>query len=231
MTLTEIRQIAKGRYGLARTATEDALFTDTVLTDLVNEAHRWLAREAWLYYESDRTETLVNAQRRYALDSDVIRLDPATVRINFGGSYAVLAHRLQGSLMQQYGALESTADGTPVAFFLAGGELTNDEGTVVTLYPAPNGAGTLLYAAWVYPAALANDSDRPPFQASEHDRLIPAVCWKMAELDRSRGRAEAPVEYWAQMAVQAKDELLRAQRDGGYPVPRGRVRGFGGNPE
>lgn len=207
MQLSEIRQVVKGRYGLDRSTTADALFTDAVLNDLINEAHRTLARKAWLYKDTDRNETLVGGTKRYALDTDVIRIDPTTMRIVVSGTYTTLLHRNEGSLRFDAGPLESVSSGTPAYWWWEQGELTNDEQVVVQLHPTPSAAGTLYYSAWVYPADLSADADRPKFSALEHDRLVPVTCWKMAEVERSRGRDDAPVEYWAQAAAQAIDEL------------------------
>lgn len=70
----------------------------------------------------------------------------------------------------------------------------------------------LIYGAWVYPATLSADSDRPPLPVSEHDRLIPAICWGMAQLDRTRGRADAPVEMWEKAAYAEAMELFEIHR-------------------
>jgi len=78
----------------------------------------------------------------------------------------------------------------------------------------------LIYGAWVYPAELTADSDRPALDASEHDRLIPAICWGMAELDRSRGRQDAPVEYWQGQAADKALELFETIRRGTREAPR-----------
>jgi len=78
----------------------------------------------------------------------------------------------------------------------------------------------LIYGAWVYPSELSADTDRPPLDASEHDRLIPAICWGMAELDRSRGRQDAPVEYWQGQAADKALELFETIRRGTREAPR-----------
>ena len=209
---TTLRQVVKGRYGLDRSTTADALFTDTILGDLINEAHRWLAREAWLYYEMDRTETLVNGTKRYALDTDVIRVDPTTIRQVVGGTYSTLLPRNEAALRYDVGPLESVSTGTATGFWLNQGELTNDETVVISLHPTPNAAGTLLYSAWVYPADLSADGDRPKLQASEHDRLVIVTCWKMSEVELSRGRENAPVAYWQPLAQRAAAELAATRK-------------------
>lgn len=78
----------------------------------------------------------------------------------------------------------------------------------------------LVYGAWVYPPELSADTDRPALDASEHDRLIPAICWGMAELERSRGRQDAPVEYWQAQAADKALELFEVIRRGTREAPR-----------
>jgi hypothetical protein len=78
----------------------------------------------------------------------------------------------------------------------------------------------LIYGAWVYPSELIADSDRPALDSSEHDRLIPAICWGMAELERSRGRGDAPVEYWQAQAADKALELFEVIRRGTREAPR-----------
>lgn len=78
----------------------------------------------------------------------------------------------------------------------------------------------LIYGAWVYPPELTGDTDRPALDASEHDRLIPAICWGMAELERSRGRGESPVEYWQAQAADKALELFEIIRRGTREAPR-----------
>jgi hypothetical protein len=78
----------------------------------------------------------------------------------------------------------------------------------------------LIYGAWHYPADLSADTDRPALDTSEHDRLIPAICWGMAELERSRGRGDAPVEYWQAQAADKALELFEIIRRGTREAPR-----------
>lgn len=72
----------------------------------------------------------------------------------------------------------------------------------------------LIYGAWLYPATLSADSDRPPLPVSEHDRLIPAICWGMAQLDKSRGRSDAGelAAMWEKMAYAEAMELFEIHR-------------------
>lgn len=78
----------------------------------------------------------------------------------------------------------------------------------------------LIYGAWHYPVDLEADDDRPALDASEHDRLIPAICWGMAELEQSRGRADAPVAYWQAQAQDKALELFEIIRRGTREAPR-----------
>src|SRR5687768_13185899 len=101
MDLATLRSIAKGRYGLERGSSEDALFTNPVLNDIINEKHRWFASVALCYYEHSKSELLVIDQTAYPADADVIEIDTKTVRLLYGAAtYTLLPLRLYSSLVQ-----------------------------------------------------------------------------------------------------------------------------------
>lgn len=228
MDLSMLRQVAKGRYGLDRSTGEDSLFTNPVLNDLINEKHRWFASVALCYYKHNFSTALVSGQSGYAGDPSVIEIDPKTVRVQSAtNTYAPLPLRLYSSLVSEWGALEGKATGLPTCFWMrAGGSGdTNDQSRVIEVYPVPGASQVgasfkLWYGGWHYPVDLAADTDRPLLPAHEHDRLIPAICWGMAELERSRGRGDAPVEYWQAQAQDKALELFEIIRRGTREAPR-----------
>lgn len=194
MDLTTLRQVAKGQYGLEKSATADALFTDSVLTDMVNAAHMEFAAVTRCYYAETLTFNTVIGQVSYALSPAVIEVDLATVRANLG-PYKKLAYKLRRSLVEANGPPETWVNGSPTNFFVRPGAAAG-QAKMMDLYPPPLNIVAVNYDAWVYPAVLTADGDTPVLEASEHYRLIPWVCWKMACLEASRGRADAPVALW-----------------------------------
>jgi hypothetical protein len=140
MDLTTLIQTAKGQYGLAREATEDGLFTDAVMMDAVNGAHKEFAAVARCYYGS-LAGTLAVGQTTYALDATVIEPDIYTFRSRAGaaGAWTVLTFRQKRTLVKDHGAPEGWASGSPTHFFLNPGN-TAGNAKLVNVYPLPSAA-------------------------------------------------------------------------------------------
>lgn len=222
MTLANIRQLARGRYGLEYSASEDQLFSNTFLDKIVNEKHHWFAGVTECYYDpsvslSNQAAPSVNVPAVYSLGVNVIRADERTFqyKTNAGAAstWVRLPHRHHYSLLEQHGPFEVLAQGTPTGFYLHAGA-TDGAGRRVTLVPSPSAAFDLKFSAWVYPGEMTSDSDQPELQDAEVYRLIPAICWGMAEFEASRGRPDAPVAMWLDRAMQEAIELQRIIRHG-----------------
>jgi len=137
VNLTTLIQTAKGQYGLAREATEDGLFTDAVMKDAVNGAHKEFAAVARCYYATLATE-LVAAQVAYALDPTVVEPDIYTIRSRAGnaGDWTMLTFKQKRTLNKDHGAPESWVAGAPSHFFLSPGS-TAGSAKLVSVYPPP----------------------------------------------------------------------------------------------
>lgn len=227
MQLQDVRQIARGQYGLEYSTSEDLLYTNPLLDAQINAAYSWLVGVARPLYNADLTVSITvpgaGVRAVYTLDPKVIEPDlPTFWTFNAVGSvYKALAHRYYRSCMVSYaGPNEAVTAGTPTAYSLDGGN-ANAALKKVTLWPRPVAALTLHYGAWVYPAKLVNDTDVLEMEDADVYRLIPAVCWKMAEFDLSRGRGDAPAGVWADRAWKEAMEFQRLMRFGVREAPRG----------
>lgn len=214
MTLAQLRLHALGRFGLHGWEGEHGVLNWPVTRRAINDAHRWFAARTLCYYDANRSESVSAGTARYALDSDVIRVDPATLRISVSGSYTQLVPRLRSSLLVQYGALEGVAGGTPQYVVLEAGGETNDETAVVQLVPTPNATATLYYGGWIYPAELA-ETDRPLLPEAEQARLLTAICWRFAELLEGAGQESGAADWLAKAEREAEEFYLLLHGGGG----------------
>src|SRR4051794_33396793 len=135
MDLTTIRQTAKGAYGLDKSATADALFTDSVLTDLVNAAHMDFAAMVRCYW-STFTTNLTSGTNLYALDPTVIELDIYTVRANLTPWTQLKLKQLK-ELINANGPPEAWTSAPPASFHMHPGAVAG-QAKVIELYPIPN---------------------------------------------------------------------------------------------
>jgi hypothetical protein len=214
MTLADVRQLARGLYGLEYSTTEDQLYQNPFLNKLVNKAHHWFAGVTRCYYDDAQAITLIATQQSYALANTVIEPDIRTFRVLISTTYTRLKCRYFHSLLEQYGALESVAAvATPTDFYIRAGT-ANAAVKKIEIVPKPSGIGTVYFGAWIYPAELSADSDTLPLADPDIYRLVSAICWQMAEFDASRGRPDAPVALWAQRAMAEAIELQRIIRHG-----------------
>jgi hypothetical protein len=214
MQLSEILNVARGRYGLDRFGDEDPLLNDVILTDLANEKHRWLAAET-LCYRATKTHDLpvmANGLSTVGLDCLVIQpVEPMNVRVNYDGAWQRLEHCEQEELIRCHGPLENEPAGTPRYYYhRLGTSLDNQR--IIEVFPgvAAQVDGGFKIDCYVYPSLMSADTATPAISPAEHTRLIPAICWGMAEVQFSRGQASAAlVSYWEAQARQAAAELKR----------------------
>lgn len=237
MDLTTLIQTSKGLYGLEKTATQDGLFTDSVMTDMVNLAHQSFASVARPYYKTLRT-TLplgttatednpdVTGTSVVTLDPTVIEVDVYSVRVGTSGlaSWRGLPFKPMKEILKAAtdGAIENTPlNSTPTHFFLRPGAADN-AGRVLEIYPGLSAQVTngVKYNAWVYPPDLGLPTDKPELQPAEHYRLLPWICWQMALLERSRGRDNAPVAEWYAVAMDVAVELYNILWRSHQGIPR-----------
>lgn len=236
MDLTTLRQTAKGFYGLEKTATQDGLFTDSVMTDMTNLGHHHFAAIARPYYKTLITNlplgTTASSSSQAATGTSVVTLDTTVIEVDIfsvriapsavtawvGMPFKPMKEIMKGAANN---ALENTALGTPTHFFLRPGA-ADAAGRILELYPGASGAisNGCKYNAWVYPADMTGDSDVPELQPAEHYRILPWVCWQMALLERSRGRPDAPVGEWYGVAMDVATELFNILWRSHQGIPR-----------
>lgn len=205
MDLQTARTRVKGRYGLEAVSTSDAFFTNTILTDAINEGHRWLAREVPLYY-AERSSNVTSGSRSVTVATDVIRIDRDMVRISVNGVWSMLPYLDLRELTRRYGPRENLDAATPCAFTLLSADDTPAASRLaLELIPPPNFTGSNLvkYGAYVLPDDYDDDADvvLDPF-----DPLLYAACWKLAEMELARGDRTAPVGYFERRAREEADD-------------------------
>lgn len=200
-----MRRQLRARYGLEWGTTADATLADAFLTDCLNEAHYWLAAQAETYFNPAVSVTLISGQSAYALGVTVIRADERTFRYTLASTYTALQRREYASLIQQYGPLENVASGTPLYFHLHAGA-ADAEGRKVSVVPAPSSGGTMKFGAWLYPAALASNSDVPELQTAEHGRIVTVALSYLARFEAARGQNVNVAQYEAD-ALRCAQEL------------------------
>lgn len=220
MKLPEIRNKALTRYGIRGAGAEDPLWGYPLLTDLTNEAYRWLIRRTKALREL-KTASLTASQAYVALGPTVFEFHPQTVRVQVSGEWRLLVHRPEELLVREYGPPETWSTGDPLYYY---SDTANTAGEHRRLYlyppPASDGANGLRYDAWVYPEPLVREEDAPVLPEAEHDYLLPAVCWRMALTEQGRGRQDAPVASWLSLAEQGANDLKSLLNQLRQPGPR-----------
>jgi hypothetical protein len=216
-------------------ATEDDLFKDAVMLDALNGAHKAFAALARPYM-AEITVNLAASTVMVALPDTVIEVDQSSVRVRAGtgaldtsGAWTRLTFKQRRSLIGENGAPEAwTALATaPTNFFVMPGA-TNDAIRKIGVYPpattgflgSPVGTNNLRMDAWVYPSDLALADASLPLSDHEQWRLVPWICKQMAQLERSRGRPDAPVEMWERDADKVALELRDIIRRGMEEIQR-----------
>jgi hypothetical protein len=223
-TLVALRRRALQRYGILGSGAEDRKWTNPVMADAINEAHRWLAKESRLYWD-ERQANVVAGTSSIALGTDVFEVENDTLRIQNSGTWQPLRFVALKELQQRCGPLDEVAAADPWAYYLRTGD-TSGAHVILKLFPKPQtsvSAG-LRYACFIAPPDLEDDDDEPAMQAAWQDYLLPVTCWKMAELEMAQGRPDAPIGYWLPRAEKAAEELKSLVTRLRNPGPR-RVRG------
>lgn len=224
MTLAQLRAQAQMRFGEVPWEEESRSLSVPLIHNAINDAHRWFAARTLCYYDNDRSEAVTSSSARYALDSDVIKIDPAAVRILNTATYTAPIPRTLASLTVEYGALEAaTGVATPTYYVTEMGGEANDVPVAIRLVPISTGNLTLLYGCWYYPAEMTAETDRPQLPEAEHHRLLAPICWKLAEALNGAGVA-ADVAMWAAHAEREAGEFSGLLHGGGARAPRTRGR-------
>lgn len=232
MQLSVMRQTVKGFYGAERSTTADGLFTDAILNDVLNRGHHWFAERSRCYYAEFTTNLPLGTTGAsgpgtsvVTLDTTLIELDLETVEFAAAGlaTWTGIPFKPKKELRNAQAArsLRNVSLGTPTNFFIRPGAADN-AGRVLELHPGANAAVTngFKYSGWVYPPDMSADADVPELQPAEHWKILAAGCWQLALLERSRGRQDAPVTEWYNVANYEALTLRETLWRGHQGVPR-----------
>jgi hypothetical protein len=214
MQLSDFLKTIKGRYGREYSTDEDALFTDDLLTQMYNEAHRKVAEIARCYQRTSvYTIPLGSAGvSTVSLACDVIDVDRRRVRWYNATTeqWIPLTWAPEHELYDRYGdVLDNATLGDPLYFWFQVGDASDAQRQMV-LYPGRSASVTdgLRVREDIYPALMTQDTHAPAVQPAEIMLHLPhAVMWRMAELERARGRPDAPVEYLEAQTMRDAYEL------------------------
>jgi hypothetical protein len=215
-TLDTVIRRAMRRYGLAPNA-EDALLNQNLMVERVNELLQELADEGAGFRE-EFTLNLSSSTGVHALSSRVIRIEDGTVRIDYAGDglFSTRPRQVEEPYLRRLeGSLEYREAGTPSWYYTQRGTVA-DAMLALVLYPQSNTARTGGLKLWArsYPAALVVTTDTLPLQLGEERFLIPGICLALAEVECSRGRRDAPLQYWASRWQQALTDFADVVEDG-----------------
>lgn len=214
MTLAQLRKRALGRYGLtgAYLGAEDSLFPLPLVADVLNEKHRALAEWTRCYRETQTYTIPVSSSglSTVSLNCNLIEIVPGTVRAYQGSVWGDLLPQAEYAQRGTYGPFEQLSTGTALYYYPRVGSAVGGQ-RVLELAPGVTTAITngLKLDAYVYPGNLTAETDAPALQVAEHPVLLKLCCWALAEIELSRGRADAPLAYWQAEAMREAEELRR----------------------
>lgn len=218
MTLAQLRNGALLRYGLNPYEGEDPVLLIPLVNDLVNEAHRWAAQDARLYRQTFTTNLVISSAgvSTVSLDETVYQVDSdsGAVRVLNGSTWQEPELTSEEAIIGMYGPVENAATvAVPEYYWPSTGSADSLQRQLV-FYPGASAAITngLKYAAWTYPAPMTAETDRPELPASEHDLLIPLICFKMAQVMAGQGDAR-PLSVWQAPAERALLDLRSRMAD------------------
>lgn len=201
MPLSILLERAKRRYGY-NTGEEDALLTDALFLDRVNECLMEMADAADGFGEDftlDLPLATPNSLGPIPLSLRLRRIEDLSLRIDYDGSGQFLTQPTQSfeqQLRVSHDTLEQHVAGTPRYYFTQRGLASAPVNLI--LFPQSDRAvlGGIKFAASTYPPMLALPGDLVPLQQGEERFLVPGVCLALAETELSRGRRDAPVALW-----------------------------------
>jgi len=153
VTLATLRTSVRTRLGVP---SSDALFTDTVLTELINEALQYISSEHdWWWLEKSETLSLTSSTSAYSVASDCTRTinveDPTGIPLSRKGIDELVAM--------------TTAEAGYVRFF-------SPYGTKLEFRPVPNTSISVNHRYIGGETALSGDSDTPLIPAQFQPALI-----------------------------------------------------------
>jgi hypothetical protein len=208
MTLQQLREAAKGGFGIDESTADDFL-TDTQWTRAINRAYRWLCRRARLLGATWTSGiTTVDGTQEYSITSlSPLPCEITQVFFKRGGSSGQWT-KLSTLSAAEVATLDPTAfvekTGAPTHYWLRGSDK-------VGFYPIPDStnAGASLVRLWGfgYPTALSNNSDTPTIIEPLQEWLIDPARYEMAKQERSRGRGDdALVQMYDRLRQQSLAE-------------------------
>ena len=221
MNVAEHRERALREYGLRGDGQEDPLYPHTLMLDLMNQALTGLVKESKCL-KSTRQYELATTRNFVDLDLDVYDFEPKRVKVYYSDTWHPVVFRDKELLERSYGVMEgwSTGASDPQTYWT---ELAETGQRRLYFYPYPSTAANpgVQVEAYITAPKLTNDEDVPGLPGTDHDCLLPWIMWRIASREAARGRPDAPVHVWWELAQKAaitlKNEIERHRN----PGPRG----------
>lgn len=204
MQLSTLRSALRTRLGVP---TSDALFTDSVCTELINAAlHAIETKHDWAWLEDVETIATVNGDDTYAsADSAWMR----TVSLTISGRQP-----LERKPIVALDALLGTT-GDPRFYGIFGEE--------IIVRPVPTSALNMTHRYIKAETDLAGDADEPLMPASYHHALVSLAAhygFRRSNQLADAGAALAEYQAWEERMLARGDMLSEDQGGGEAPVPQ-----------
>ena len=197
MTLDELRDAVRTRLGVPDT---DAIFTDTVLTDLINEGLQYISNEEdWWWLEKTETLSLTDSIQAYDVAADCTRTinvsDPTGIPLSRKGIDELLAM--------------TTAQAAVVRFFAPyAGQLV--------FFPVPNTSISVNHRYIGGEPALSGDSDTPLIPAQFQPALVDYVVYLCHTRSGNMNEAKGALEVYGRWIETMKARIAKlAESRGG----------------
>jgi len=200
MTLATLRTSVRERLGVP---SDDSLFTNAVLTALINDALQIVSSEAdWYWLEKQENLSLVNGTSAYTVASDCTR----TINVEDPTGIA-LARKPVDELVSM-----STATAGVVRFF-------SPYGLKLEFRPVPNTSITVVHRYLGGETALSADGDTPLMPAQFQPALVEYAAYLAKMRVGNTQEAAANLEVYQGMVATMKDRNLKLaeSRGGGQP--------------
>lgn len=201
MTLSELQSALRTRLGVPNT---DALFTDSVCTDLINQAlHAIEVRHDWPWLEAVETITTANGDDDYVPAAGWMR----TVSLTISGRAP-----LERKTITEIDELLGTT-GDP-RFYTVFAEQ-------IIVRPVPTSALAIRHRYIKKETDLAGGSDTPLLPASYHGALIAlaaSFAFRRSNQLADAGAAQAEYQAWEERMLSRADRLSEETGGGEGPV-------------
>lgn len=188
MNLTALMTATRTRLGVP---SDDAFYTDTVVTDLVNAAIQWIAsQDDWFWLENTETIACTNGVATYATASG----SQSTIVL-----YDASGVPLERKPLDELVRMTTATSATPHFFSYIGSS--------VTLRPVPNGSFSLTHIYRGTETRLTTGTDVPSCPVQFHDAIADAAAMfaykREGQLDQAKSWEDSANTWLATMKEEA----------------------------